>query len=239
MITECISHTVQKSNETQIKILTHLLFNPKSKFKELNTDSLSTDRFSYHIKSLINLGLIEKKETLYHLTNEGKITASKIDTDKHEFEKQPKVSVIVIAHKTIRGKRMFVIHQRTKEPYFGYWGFITGKVRWGETLAKTSERELNEEIGISGNHKFCYGIHEMVYEKSTNQLLEDKFFHIMEATNLRGKIQEKTKDGINKWVTAEEFLKITPKYHNENDLMNWYLNENFDFKEESYFIDSF
>lgn len=230
---------MQKSNKTQIKILTYLLFNPKSRFKELNTDSLSTDRFSYHIRQLSDLGLIKKEGQSYYLTHEGKITASKIDTDKHEFEKQPKVSVIVIPSKIVSGKKVFVIHQRTKEPYFGYWGFITGKVRWGETLSETSERELNEEVGISGDHKFCYGIHEMVYSKKTNKLLEDKFFHIMEAKNIRGKIKKKTKEGVNKWVTAEEFLRITPKYHNENDLMNWYLKEDFEYKEESYFIKSF
>ena len=230
---------MQKTNETQVKILTHLLFNPNSRFKEINVDKQGTDAFSYHVNVLIGLGLIRKEGQFYTLTKEGKITASKLDTDKHKFEKQPKVSVVVIPHKVIDGIQKFVIHQRKKEPYYDYLGFITGKVKWGETLEEASERELQEEIGISGKHRFCYGIHEMVYEKEVGKLLEDKFFHVMEATNLVGEIQEKTKEGINKWVTADEFLKIEPKYHNENDLMTWFLNKDFKFKEEKYYIEKF
>jgi len=230
---------MQKTNETQLKILTHLLFNPRARFKEINVDSLGTDTFSYHVNVLTNLGLIRKEGIHYVLTKEGKITAAKLDTDKHKFEKQPKVSVVVIPHKVIDGVQKFVIHQRKKEPYFDYLGFITGKVRWGETLEEAADRELQEEVGISGNHGFCYGIHEMVYEKETGKLLEDKFFHVMEATSLVGDIKEKTKEGINKWVTAEEFLSIEPKYHNENDLIMWFLNKEHSFKEEKYYIDKF
>ncbi len=230
---------MQKTNEHQIRILSHLLFNPKSRFKDLNTEALSTDTFSYHVAVLTNAGLIQKEGNFYTLTHEGKATATKIDTDTHEFEKQPKISVIVIPRKKVAGKDHFVIHQRTKEPYFGYWGFITGKVRWGETLAETAARELAEEIGISGKHKFCFEIHEMVYQKSTNKLLEDKFFHVMEAYDLKGTVQEKTKEGINKLVTMDEFRQISPKYHNENDILDWYLSGDFSFKEEKYFVEGF
>lgn len=183
---------MQKTNPTQIKILTHLLFNPKARFKDINVDNLSTDTFSYHVNVLLDLGLIKKDGVHYYLTKEGKITASKLDVEKNKFEKQPKVSVIVIPHKKVDGQEKFIIHQRRKEPYYGYWGFITGKVKWGETLAEASERELKEETGISGKHRFCFEIHEMVYEKD-----------------------------------------------NEEDFMNWYLEKDFSFKEERYFIETF
>lgn len=230
---------MEKTNDNQLKILSHLLFNPKSRFRDLNVDKLSTDTFSYHVNVLLDLKLIEKSGYFYSLTNEGKMTASKIDTDQNKFEKQPKVSVIVIPHKIIDGVEKFVIHQRTKEPYFGYWGFISGKIKWGDTIAESAEREMQEEIGISGKHRFCYEIHEMVYEKGTNKMLEDKFFQVVEAYDIKGEIIEKTKEGANKWVTAEEFLAITPKYHNEDDIMNWYLSKDFSFKEEKYYIEKF
>lgn len=230
---------MQKTNKIQVKILVHLLFNPGARFREINVDKLSTDAFSYHVNVLLDLGLIKRGGSQYFLTKEGKITASKLDTEKNEFEKQPKVSVIVIPHKKIDGIDKFAIHQRTKEPYYGYWGFITGKVRWGETLEEASERELQEEIGISGKHNFCFGIHEMVYEAGSEKLLEDKFFHAMEVTDIKGKLEEKTKEGINKWMTVEEFFEIKPKYHNEEDFMNWFLNKDFDFKEEKYYIEKF
>lgn len=230
---------MQKSNEYQLRILTHLLFNPMARFKDLNTEKLSSDTFSYHVNVLQDLGLITKVDNYYMLTAEGKITAAKLDTEKKEFEKQPKVSVFVIAHKEIDGEQKFILHQRQKEPYFGYHGFMTGKVRWGETLAEASERELQEETGMSGDHKFCFQIHEQVYDKKTNKLLEDKFFQVMEAYNLKGALQENMKEGLNKWVTAKEFFSIEPKFHNEDDFMRWFLEKDFTFKEEKYFIDEF
>jgi len=52
---------MDKINEIQAKILCSLLFNPKARFKDLNIDQLTTDNFSYHIKSLLNLELIKKE----------------------------------------------------------------------------------------------------------------------------------------------------------------------------------
>ena len=225
-------------NAIQTKILCSLLFNPQSRFKDLNVDQLTTDNFSYHIKSLLGLGLIEKEGVFYCLTNKGKMVAGKLDTETKTVEKQPKVSVIIIPHQTINGEEKFLIQQRRKEPYFGYWGFISGKVKFGETLEETVLRELEEESGISGKAKFCYEIHEMVYSKENGEQLEDKFFHVVEVTDLSGEIRD-TQEGKNEMLTVAEFRKITPKYHNEDDLMTWFLEKDFKFKEEKYYIEKF
>jgi len=226
-------------NPIQLKILSALLFNPKARFRDLNTDSMTTDNFSYHIKSLLREGLIKKEKLIYSLTSKGKMVAGKIDTFTNKIEKQPRVSVIIIPHKTIKGKEVFLIQQRTKEPYFGYKGFVSGKVKFGETLQETAERELKEEAGATGKFRFCYEIHEMVYDKNTNEQLEDKFFHIIECYDLEGKITKKTTEGINKFVTIEQFMKMKPIYHNEIDLLNWFLKKDFKFKEQKYLIEKF
>jgi 8-oxo-dGTP pyrophosphatase MutT (NUDIX family) len=226
-------------NPIQLKILSTLLFNPKARFRDLNTDSMATDHFSYHLRSLVKEGFIKKEKLTYSLTSKGKMLAGKIDTSVHKMEKQPKVSVIIIPHKTIKNKEVFLIQQRTKEPYFGYKGFIAGKVKFGETLQETAKRELKEEAGIGGKFRFCYEIHEMTYDKATGEQLEDKFFHIVECYDLEGKINKKTPEGLNKFVTVEEFMKMKPIFHNEVDLLNWFLNKDFKFKEQKYLIESF
>jgi hypothetical protein len=230
---------VDNLNPIQIKILSTLLFNPKARFRDLNIDSMTTDHFSYHLRSLLKEGLVEKDKLTYSLTSKGKIFAGKIDTSVYKMEKQPKVSVIIIPHKLYRGKEVFLIQQRTKEPYFGYKGFVSGKVKYGEILSETAERELKEESGIGGKFRFCYEIHEMVYNKNTGEQLEDKFFHIIECYDLTGKIINKTTEGFNKFVTVKEFMKMKPIYHNEVDLLNWYLKKDFKFKEQKYFIENF
>jgi len=229
---------MENLNQFQINILCFLLFKPQSRFKELNTEQLTTDNFSYHIRSLIRLELIKKEGQLYFLTSKGKMVANKMDTATKTVEKQPKVSVMIIPHKKIDGVEKYLIQQRTKEPYFGYWGFISGKIKFGETLEQTVIRELMEEAGVGGKPKFCYEIHEMVYDKKSQEQLEDKFFHIMEVTNITGEIKD-TQEGKNTWLSAPEFKSITPKYHNEQDLMDWFLEGDFKLKEEKYFIEKF
>ena len=225
-------------NDIQLKILTTLLYKPNSRFKDLNIDSLTTDNFSYHIRTLLTDGLIQKETYFYSLTSKGKMIAGKLDTATYTIEKQPKVGALLIPHKTINGQEMFLIQQRLKEPYFGYWGFPTGKVRFGETLAETGSRELLEETGLHGDYKFCYQLHEMVYDKTTNQQLEDKFFQMLEVTHLKGDLID-TKEGHNLFVTVDEFRQITPKYHNEDDILTWFLDKDFKFKEHKYYIDKF
>jgi 8-oxo-dGTP pyrophosphatase MutT (NUDIX family) len=230
---------MEKLNQAELVILSRLLFNPEARFRELNTDRISTDRFSYYLRLLLNGGLIQKRGLFYSLTAKGKMTAAKIDTTSRTIEGQPKVSIILIAHRPENGGEKFLIQQRTKEPYFGYWGFPAGKIKFGETLPQTAERELREEAGMGGRFRFCYEIHEMVYDKVSGDQREDKFFHVIEAFDLTGSLCQKTVEGKNKFVTPEEFLTITPKYHNENDLLNWFLKKDFRFKEEKYSIEKF
>ncbi|MFA6981492.1 MAG: NUDIX domain-containing protein [Patescibacteria group bacterium] len=193
-----------------MKILSLLLFKPGARFKELNIDSLGTDDFSYHVRCLLAEGFIVKERYSYSLSSKGKMLAGKIDTNTHTLEKQPKVGVLVIPHMKFGKEEKFLIQQRTKEPYFGYWGFMTGKVRFGETLEMTAGREMEEEAGMRGKFKLCYELHEMVYDKNTMEQLEDKFFHVVEAYDLEGDIADKTQEGNNGFYTVEEFRKLSP-----------------------------
>lgn len=162
---------MENINDIQLKILSVLLFNPMARFKDLNIVGLTTDHFSYHIRILIENNLIQKDGTFYSLTSAGKIIAGRIDTDTHKLEKQAKIGVLVIPIKYFGKTKKFLIQERRKEPYFGYWGFPTGKIKFGSTVGDTANRELEEETGLKGVTKFCFEIHEMVYDKTTKEQL--------------------------------------------------------------------
>lgn len=198
-------------NPIQMSILKELLFKPNSRFTNLNEAKISSDQFSYHLRSLIELGLVEKKDGLYVLTLQGKEFANRMDTAVNKIEKQPKVSVLIVPIKIVKGKKMYLISTRLKEPYYGFKGFMTGKIRFGETVEEAAQRELMEETGLKGKIKHCFVLHEMVYKKD-GEMLEDKFFNIMEAT---------------------------PKYHNEEEIFGLYKKGKSDFMEKKYYIDSF
>jgi len=113
--------------------------------------ALTSDHFNFHIKKLVETGLVEKDSAQYRLTRRGKEYANRMDTDENEIEKQPKVSVALIVERHTDGKREFLAQQRLKQPYYGFWGRLGGKVRWGESFEEAAKRELKEETNPDGD----------------------------------------------------------------------------------------
>ncbi len=230
MSTQIDIHPVQSS------ILCRLLFTKEGRFKDLNTLNLSTDHFSFHIKQLTDWGLVKKLEKgKYTLTPKGKEFANRFDTDKNEVERQAKVAVLLVAVKTIKGKKKYLIQQRLKQPYFGFWGFVTGKIAWGEITKEAASRELNEETGLKGNIKLVGVKHKIDYTQD-QKLLEDKYFFVFKVTNLKGKLKEKFEGGRNKWLTEEEILKLKNLFDGAEESMNFIKKPIFKFSEIKYLV---
>ena len=222
----------------QMLILRELLFKPSSTFTDLNISGLSNDHFSYHIRTLVKIDFVLKGDNGYSLTLRGKEFANRMDTDSNKVERQPKISVLIIPEKKLKGKTQYLIQTRTKEPYFGYSGFMTGKIRYGEKVFEAATRELEEEMGLEADFEYSYILHEMVYDK-TGKMLEDKFFHVLGAANIRGQLKKETPDGKNSWISGAGFKKMTPKFHNEDEILDWYKSDDKTFKEKSYVIEGF
>ena len=117
----------------QAEILCYLLFTNEVCFSDLNKNKLGSDLFSFHLRQLTDWRLIKKNDGgKYVLTAKGKEYANRFDTDAKEVERQPKIGVCVIGVNKENGKTEYLCQQRLKQPYFGFWGFVTGKAKWGE-----------------------------------------------------------------------------------------------------------
>lgn len=168
------------------------------------------------MKALQDLNLINKLDNgEYILTIEGKKFSGKIDTDKKQIEKQPKVSVLLIVKKFENNQEYLLIQTRLKEPFFGIKGFPTGKVHWGEIIVETAERELFEEANLKAKFKHSYTLHEQVYDKNTKEQLEDKLFFVCEGIYESGEIING--EGCeNNWILEHDLAVTTPKYPNRD-----------------------
>ena len=186
-----------KIHETQTKILRELLFRPSAGYAELQKPtSLSSDHFNFHISRLVEIGYVEKVvRGKYKLTPRGKEYANKLDTDQNEIERQPKSAVILAIQKD--GK--FLFQERLKHPYYGFWGFPSGKIRWGETIIECAQRELMEETGLTAKCEYKGIYHEQVYQAETGEQL-DNIFHIILCTKLKGQLIEAFEGGRNAWL---------------------------------------
>lgn len=207
-----MTHEV-KVHEAQTKILRELLFLPGVSFSRLvEVTGLDGDHAKFHIKRLVEVGYLKKRHGEYSLTVKGKEYANKLDTDTNTIERQPKSTCIFILRDRKAGK--FLIQERLKNPYFGFWAFYSGKIRWGERIAETAVRETLEETALvtkveDWEHRGVY--HEIVKNSQTGEIIEDKIFHLMYCEKFSGELMENYEGGRNFWAEYDEVRKY-PKH---------------------------
>jgi len=196
---EASIHTIQTV------ILRELLFMPSARFSDLQKlTSLESDHVKFHIARLVELGYVIKDGLGdYRLTPLGKEYANKIDTDQNTIERQPKSAVILVIEKE-DGRYLF--QERLKHPYYGFWGFAGGKIRWGETIIQAAERELMEETGLSATMQYRGVYHELTRSKETGAILEDKIFHVVYGSQPEGTLKESFEGGRNAWLSEDELI---------------------------------
>lgn len=193
-------------HKIQASILRELLFHTGSSFTKLNRKGLTNDHFTFHLRQLTKNGIIKKKGKEYLLTQLGKSFANKLDVDSLIMERFGTPGVAVTAKKVINGKVHFLMHHRLKEPLYGYWGFINGKIRFGEFSKDTAKRELYEESGLIGNPKIVSVTHKM-RGPSRKEIKLDHFFFLYIADGVKGELKN-TIEGKNYWKTIEEMKKL-------------------------------
>lgn len=203
----------------QTSILRELLFHPDAGYAQLQKPTeLTSDHFNFHIARLVDLKLVEKvARGKYKLTPRGKEYANRLDTDNNTIERQPKSAVLLALERERNGKKEYLFQERLKNPYFGFWGLPSGKIRWGETIVETARRESLEETGLDADFEVRGVYHEHVIQEETQELLEDKIFFVVQGTNVHGAFMENFEGGHNKWMTFDEAYKSERKFESFKD----------------------
>ncbi len=219
-----------KVHAAQTSILRELLFHPEAGYAKMQKPTgLASDHFNFHIARLVELGLVEKvSRGTYRLTAKGKEYANRLDTDNNTIERQPKTAVILGLERTnAKGETEYLFQERLKNPYFGYWGLPSGKLRWGETIVECAIRESLEETGLSADFTVVGVYHEQVKSAETGDMLEDKIFFVTRGINTTGTLQTDFEGGHNEWMTFDMAFKKDKKFESfkeEIDILsarNW------------------
>ncbi len=227
-------------HEIQGGILKVLLLNETARFSDMNQEKVPSDQFTFHVKQLIANGVIEKTpEGLYRLTTPGKEYANRFDTDSGpvKFEKQAKLGVLVVVMRETGGKKEYLMQTRLKQPFFGFRGFVTGKIKIGESVPETAARELQEEAGPTADlaQKAIY--HERIFSPD-GQLLEDKYFYIFLGKNPSGNLLHEFEGGKNDWIPADKSLEGN-SFYDTADLLALAHSKEFSFSEKSYTVEKY
>lgn len=197
-----------KIHDFQLSILRELLFKPYARFRDLKTVDITNDHFTFHLNHLVKEGLIAKTPQGYTLTTIGKEFANRIDTDSLKIERQAKVGVAIHAVREVNGETEYLIHKRLKQPFYGWYGSHSGKIRWGETPDQTAQREFLEETGLSGTFTLKGVVHYHHFHQD-GTLLEDKYFFAFRVDNVVGELKAKVEEGENIWMNEVQY-RATP-----------------------------
>lgn len=227
------------AHPAQASIMRHLLFTPDAGFAEIQKSTdLTSDHFTFHVKKLVDEGYLEKQGSRYRLSVKGKEYANRMDTDENEIEKQPKVSVVVIVERTnSKGVRESLYQQRLKNPYFGFWGRLGGKMRWGESVLEAAGRELKEETGLEADFSYKLLFHKRDFDTVSKKLLEDKIFLCVVASSPRGELIADFEGGHNEWLTIEQFSAKEKLFGSVNEF-DRLIDMGETFIEEEFYYDS-
>lgn len=195
---------MQITHPIQIEILRNILLNPQARFRDLNTTELSNDHFTFHLKRLLELNLLEKVDEHYRLTPSGMEIAGRIDIRDLKTVAQPKLGVALTAMRSnSSGEIQFLLGKRKKDPSMGKVGWFTEKAVLGEAFTDTCSRCLTLETGYSATSFRQVGV-ARYREWQQNELSQDVVLICFVAENLSGELIPETTDSENYWLSLAE-----------------------------------
>ncbi len=196
-------------NKIQYAIVRSLFLKDAQRFSELNQDSIANDHFSYHIRTLIGNGYIYKdSEGKYHLTTTGRTSATLLKNDESSYVNQGFVACRVVLTRERNGEKQYLLQRRTAVPYMGSYAEPGGKIIWGEPVLQSAHRNMLEQTGLDCDLEIKGQVH--IIDDFENEVVQDKYFYVIKATNPKGTLKEFGSTGVNVWMSEKE-VKSNPK----------------------------
>lgn len=193
-------------NSVQREILSICSFIPHgAKYSDLKPQStqIENDLYNYHLQYLVKNGYLEKKDSLYHLTQSGKSLVTNINHDTKTIATKYKVSVYLCP--AVDGK--ILLYKRLKQPQYGYTGFISGKMTYGENVLVAAKREFNEETNLQAEFTII-GNMRQIRKDAAGKVIEDGIFYVCYTDKVKGDLVEKGKEGEYFWVDLDRVSSL-------------------------------
>lgn len=182
-------------SDIQREILSNVRFWPNgAKYSQLKLDYLEDDLFNYHLQHLVKTGFLKKEDNGYVLTENGKALVTNIDEEDLESPATFKVSVYICP--VVGGK--VLLYRRKKHPQYGYTGFISEKMKFGEGILGAAKRGLYEETGLIADFMVVGNLRQ-VRRNENGEVIEDGVFYVCITDKISGELKP-SKEGEYFWV---------------------------------------
>ncbi|MBI4144875.1 NUDIX domain-containing protein [Candidatus Woesearchaeota archaeon] len=222
-----MEHDIQRS------IILKLIHNPSLSFNELWDKQGESNKFAYHVNKLEAVGLIVKiDDGKYRLTDEGRKLSAFIEGDTGGQAAFPTLTIFQLVWHD--GK--LLCQKRLKEPFYGTWGFVSGKQNFGWNIIECAKRDLKEETDLEADVYTIKGI-EQVKTFDNGKLLFHHFLIAVETHDPKGTLKAKTHKAEHVWLTPGEY-KAKPKFPETWPLDDLFYNKKFQIVEGERTLDN-
>lgn len=178
---------------------------------------MESDVFKFHVRYLVEQGIIAKQsDGAYVLTTAGKEVANNLNESAQKPLKQPKVSLVFVVSRQTGQDIEYLLQKRLRQPFYGYWGLLSGPAQWGEDFVVTAAHELQKQTGLTADLHVSTFLRQRDFSPA-GDLWEDKLFVVLTA-QAQGQEPRAWRYGENAWTTIKDLQK-QPRYFSLTEQM--------------------
>jgi ADP-ribose pyrophosphatase YjhB (NUDIX family) len=164
-----LTHHIQKH------IVGALLYQKVGRFSQLCPPRVDTNLFSYHLKSLIRDGYVDKIDQGYTLSANGLAYVDRLTGSTMTVRPQPKIITMLLVQ---NGDGQVLLQKRQKQPYIDTWTLPYGKIHIDDpSIVAAGMREAHEKLSLADQPVRhvgdCY-----IRVQSNNKILSTTLAHV-------------------------------------------------------------
>ena len=206
---EIMTRTIQRDIIARLKnaeILRYAQLKP--------SPDIANDLYNYHLKQLIEHGLVEKIEAGYRLSPDGRRHVADVHHTSDQADRLFKFNALLVVTRRVEGTLHILNQRRTSQPSYGIVGLPGGTILKSEPLLDGARRKLTQETGLSGSFRYLGTERRILYEGA--RLFSDVLFPFCLCEDTTGE-PIPTEFGENFWSPIDEAIANDSRAHDHID----------------------
>lgn len=138
---------VSLTHHIQRHIMDVLMYAEVLRFRDLRPPRTDTNLFTYHLKSLLKTGMVDKVDGGYKLGKRGLSYVDRVSSQEKTVRTQPKIITMLVIQNSDGD---LLLQRRTKQPYINEWTLPYGKMHIDDiSAADAARRECLEKLHLA------------------------------------------------------------------------------------------
>lgn len=174
------------TSKIQISILRALSLESSLRFAQINKDNVPSDQFSYHLRQLQKMGLIDKQsDNTYRLTDIGKQHILNFDRNIETYIERGLIAALAVITRGSGKDEEVLLSRRNRQPDYGRLTLVGGQVAFGESIHDAIKESVYIETGVKADFKLLGMKHILTNRDGVQQ---DLYFFVYLAQNFHDTI---------------------------------------------------